>query len=65
MKNVADLKLIKKFIKENNLTKKAFCEMCHISVSRLNRVFLGKNVYISVYFKIAKVLDIPVYKIFK
>lgn len=36
-------KLIEDYMKENNLTKKQFAELCHFSTSTLQRILNGKE----------------------
>lgn len=65
MENTIKTELIEKFIKENNLSKSKFCEMCKISQSTLNRIMTNsENFRIIALFKIARVLNNEVYKMF-
>lgn len=65
MKNTIKTELIKNFIKENNLSKSKFCEMCKISQSTLNKIITNnENFRIIALFKIARVLKIQVYQMF-
>ena len=65
MENTIKTELIEKFIKENNLSKSKFCEMCKISQSTLNRIMTNSgNFRIIALFKIARVLNNEVYKMF-
>ena len=65
MKNTIRTELIENFIKENNLSKSKFCEMCKISQSTLNKIMTNsENLRIVALFKIAKVLKIQVYQMF-
>ena len=65
MENTIKTELIEKFIKENNLSKSKFCEMCKISQSTLNRIMTNReNFRIIALFKIARVLNNEVYKMF-
>ena len=43
MKNTIKTELIENFIKDNNLSKSKFCEMCKISQSTLNKIKSFKN----------------------
>ena len=65
MKNTIKTELIENFIKDNNLSKSKFCEMCKISQSTLNRIMTNsENFRIIALFKIARVLNNEVYKMF-
>ena len=65
MKNTIKTELIENFIKENNLSKSKFCEMCKISQSTLNKIMTNsENFRIIALFEIARVLKIQVYQIF-
>ncbi len=33
--------VISNYLKENNLTKKKFCEMCNMSIATLNKILAG------------------------
>ena len=65
MKNTIKTELIENFIKENNLSKSKFCEMCKISQSTLDKIMTSnENFRIIALFKIARVLKIQVYQMF-
>ena len=65
MKNTIKTELIENFVKENNLSKSKFCEMCKISQSTLNKIMTNnENFRIIALFKIARVLKIQVYQMF-
>ena len=65
MKNTIKTELIENFIKDNNLSKSKFCEMCKISQSTLNKIMTSnENFRIIALFKIARVLKIQVYQMF-
>ena len=65
MKNRIKTELIENFIKENNLSKSKFCEMCKISLSTLNKIMTNSgNFRIIALFKIARVLKIQVFEMF-
>ena len=65
MKNTIKTELIENFIKENNLSKSKFCEMCKISQSTLNKIITNnENFRIIALFKIARVLKIQIYQMF-
>ena len=65
MKNTIRIELIENFIKENNLSKSKFCEMCKISQGTLNKIMTNsENFRIIALFKIARVLKIQVFEMF-
>ena len=65
MKNTIKSELTETFIKENNLSKSKFCEMCKISQSTLNKIMTSnENFRIIALFKIARVLKIQVFEMF-
>lgn len=65
MKNTIKTELIENFIKENDLSKSKFCEMCKISQSTLDKIMTNsENFRIIALFKIARVLKIQVYQMF-
>jgi len=60
MKEEINVGLILEYVKDNGLTKKIFCETCGISVTTFDKVVRGEDVKISVLFKIAKGMKVPV-----
>ena len=65
MKNTIKTELIENFIKDNNLSKSKFCEMCKISQSTLDKIITNnENFRIIALFKIARVLKIQVFEMF-
>lgn len=65
MKNTIKTELIENFIKDNNLSKSKFCEMCKISQSTLNKIMTNnENFRIISLFKIARFLKIQVFEMF-
>ena len=65
MKNTIKTELIENFIKDNNLSKSKFCEMCRISQSTLDKIMTSnENFRIIALFKIARVLKIQVFEMF-
>lgn len=65
MGNTIKTELITNFIKENNLSKAAFCKLCKISTGTLNRVLADNNALrISALFKIAKAIKIKLHELF-
>ena len=66
MGKTVKIEIIEKFIKENKISKRAFCKLCKISPSTLNkRMSKRDNFRIIALFKIAKVIKIEVYQFFK
>lgn len=51
-----NIKLIDDYIKNNNLTKKAFCEKCGISLYTLNNLYKNKSTRVSKIIKVIIVL---------
>lgn len=62
---VYNVEMVENYIKENKLTKKAFCEKCNISVTTLYKVLNNKNVYLGTIYRIAKVIHIELKNMFK
>ena len=64
-KKIIKTELIAEYIKQNNLSKKKFCELSKISVATLNKVLSGKtNINFIAIFKIAKVMNINACELF-
>lgn len=56
---------IQSYIRENKLSKKAFCEKCKISYHTLRKIFdKNFNVDITILFKIARVLNVGIKDLF-
>ena len=64
MKLIFKTEIVENYLKENRMSKTAFCKLCGISPSTLTRVMNNKNYRISALFKIAKVIKIEVPKMF-
>lgn len=64
MKNQINFQLINDYMEERGLSKTCFCSMCKISVSTLNRILTGKNFNSVALFRIARLLNVPIYKLF-
>ena len=61
-----NLKLIKNYINENQLTKTEFCKRCKIHISVLNKIFVNQtNFRYIALFKISKELNIHIAKLFQ
>lgn len=66
MKNTIKVEIIEKFMKENKISKTAFCKMCKISLSTLNKIIDKDDSFrIIALFKIARVIKIQVYQMFE
>lgn len=65
MNNVINTAIIEKYLKDNSLSKTKFCKMCKIQVSTYNRILSDKVFGIVALFKMAKVMNIQVHKLFK
>lgn len=58
------IKFIINFMKENNLSKTAFCKQCKISLRSLNKIFNDDPcLRLRTFSKISKVLNIKVYEL--
>ena len=65
MKNTIKIEIIKNFMIKNKISKTAFCKICKISPSTLNKIMTkGDNFRIIALFKIARVIKIQVYQLF-
>ncbi len=65
MKETINVKLINDYITANNLTKKQFANLCHISVYMLCKILNGyENFDIKYLFRIAKVLNVHIHEMF-
>lgn len=65
MKNInINTNLISCYLKENNLSVKEFCKLCKISISTYYNIINGKNFFLSALFKMAKVLNVHICKMF-
>ncbi len=56
--------IIENYLKENNMSKAAFCKLCGISPSTLTRIMNHKNCRITAIVKIARVLKMPLVELF-
>lgn len=64
MKKSINTVIIEDYRIKNKLTKKTFCELCQISVATYNRILKCENVHLIAIFKIAKVLNVQIHKLF-
>lgn len=65
MNNYVDTIAIEKYMNENKLSKTKFCKTCKISISTFNRIIAGKNIKLIALFRIAKIMNINICKLFK
>ena len=65
MEQKINVEIITDYISANRLTKKEFCEKCKIGISTLYSIFKQKNVDVLSLFKIAKAINVPLYRFFK
>ncbi|MBQ7307266.1 MAG: helix-turn-helix transcriptional regulator [Clostridia bacterium] len=66
MKNTINIEIIENFMFENKISKTEFCKMCEISLSTLNKIMNNDDNFETIaLFKIAKVIKIRVYQMFK
>lgn len=65
MNQTFNTKLIKNYMRENNLSKKSFCKVCNISPLTLDKILNQKtNIRILAIFKIARALQVKVHLLF-
>lgn len=65
MKKIIKTEMILNYLKENNLTKKAFCQKCKIGTQILNKILRNQtNFNIVALFRIARQLEIEVCELF-
>ncbi len=63
--NKINKELIQDYIKNKKLTNSKFCELCHISISTLKKVYNNNfNLNVIVLFKIARTLNVPISSLF-
>lgn len=62
--NSINVKMIEKFLKENNLSIAKFCKLCGICVSTYKRVISNKNYKINTIFKISRGLGVYIYQMY-
>ena len=65
MQTTIKTELIENYLKENNLSKTKFCKICKISYSTYKKIMSSDNNFgVIALFRIAKILNIEVYKMF-
>ena len=65
MKNEFKTEITESYLKEHNLSKSKFCKLCGINLCTLTRVMKNENYKINALFKIARVINLQVYKMFQ
>lgn len=67
MKGYINTNLIKTYLSENNLSKTKFCKLSKITLHSFNNVISERysNTNIKVFFRIARQMNLPIYKIFE
>ncbi len=65
MKNEFKTEIIENYLKENKISKTKFCRLCGINPCTLQRVMNNENYKINALFKIARVVKIQVYEMFR
>ncbi len=56
--------IITEYICSHRLTKKEFCKQCKISIPTFYRVMQNKNIKLITLIKIARKINLPIYKFF-
>ena len=63
---MVNTKLIEKYIEENNLSKRKFCQICKINPSTLKKIMTNDgNLRITALFKITRVLNVYIHELFE
>ncbi|MBO5954844.1 MAG: helix-turn-helix transcriptional regulator [Clostridia bacterium] len=65
LKDVIKTEVFENYMREHNLTKTQFCGLCGINVVTYNRIISRQNFRILALFKIAKVIKVEVWQMFK
>ena len=56
--------VIENYMKENNLSKTAFCKECKICIGSFNKIMTGQNFRLGVLFKISNATNIKLANFF-
>ena len=62
--NIVNTEIIESYIKENNLSMNKFCKLCKISPSTYKRIKNNRNFKLNALFKIAKILNVHICRMF-
>ena len=65
MEERVNAQLILDYIKDNNLTKKEFCQRCKVNVSTFYSFINGKNFNMTNLLRMAKTMNVPLHKFFE
>ncbi len=65
MNNKVNAEIITEYINSNGLTNKEFCRQCNISLSTFYRIVRGGDFNLKSLFRVAKKINLPLYKLFK
>lgn len=65
LKDVIKTEIFENYMKEHNLTKSKFCKLCGISEQTFNKIISRQNFRVSALFKIARVIKVEVFEMFK
>ncbi len=65
MKNEFKKEIIENYLTANKISKNKFCKLCGISFCTLEKIMNNKNYRIVALFKIARMLKIQVYQMFR
>ena len=62
--NFINTGLINGYMKENNLSKRAFAKKCGLNVWNLDAVLQGKNCSLTYFVKIARTMNVQLHNLF-
>lgn len=62
-KNMIKTEVIEQYLRENNLSKTKFCEICKISRSTFKKIMNNENFQLIALFKIARVLNVHIHQL--
>ncbi len=62
--DVINTELIKKYMKDNNLSKREFARKCNLNVWNLDAVLQGRNCRVVYFAKIAKAMNVQLKDLF-
>ena len=65
MKNEFKTEIIENSLKEHNMSKTKFCKLCGINPCTMTKIMKNENYKIIALFKIAKVINLQVYQMFR